>query len=532
MKTLLSGRRFAPPARVCAVLAGLAVMAASVNAKTVNVDGTNFTTLSAAVAEAYIDTDPAVVNLQVDALPTPDGQVILDKPIVINGDADGNGTQCDIIANMAGIRASTDHTLVPPNRFNAFITVFAPGLVEINDVRIHPNADGTFNQAGTAREIDRISGIRLQNPTEVDTVGTYNLTNVYVSGSNSLGEFVPLDTAVDLFNQAGIMRWGGHNGFKSTQSEGKVDDPDGAYADDAAIQIEGLNGLGTFDSTLDHCQAGLSHSAALNLIANTGTHTVLGGVFGHCGRDGIRVGGTGVAIQGTELDRVRVVRNTNLPGDNSHSIEVANGGELLSLAYVDVAALNTANNFNFRSGTITLVEFCRGMGKFTDVGTPANQTVFIDNTNTVVGTIQNSTFHGLGGNPSPFTIDPGIVDTVDVIDCIFTSANNGTVNVNSAGTFTNCALPNDAVPGESLAASPVNGTFATLVTPPVSASPVYQATLANYDWSNAQNGDGNADVLRPSNSAAYVAAGTGGSNLVGGAGGTEAPVSLSGFTIE
>ncbi len=500
-----------------AALAGLTAIPAPAGAVTINVDGSNYTTLSAAVAAAYADDNdgPDIINLAVDALPAADGQIFLNKPIVINGDGEnggtGNGIKCDILVDMTGIIAAVN---IGPDDRKGYIEIQTAGAVEISNIKIHPNADGLF----LSDQLNLVSGIRMFKPEGAADVGDYALTELEVSGSDSSNgnAFVPLDTGADLYNNPAIYKWGG------------VDAGDGNIAGHASIQLTNA-GTGIYNCTIDHCKAGLSYGAALNIPSEGGTVNVFGGVFGHCARDGIRVSGTGVTIKGTPTDRVRIVRNTNIGAANSHSIEMVSGGEILLMEYVDAAAVMTANNFNFRSGHLVVGRFLRGMGKFDD---GANETVYINGSNTLVDLVEDSTFVGGGSSFSPLTVTGSVDDPVQFRDTIFTSMNAGVVN-NRATTgtviYTNCAFPTDGVTSETLADPPFAGAGGpqTLTDPsvisPVVQSPQYLLTLEDYDWSDIQgtgdplNGPGNANVLRPSN-VAYLTAGSGGTALTGGAG--------------
>src|SRR5690606_28928613 len=150
-------------------------------------------------------------------------------------------------------------------------------------------------------------------------------------------------------------------------------------------------------------------------------------------------------IKGTPTDRVRIVRNTNIGGANSHSVEMVAGGEILLMEYVDAAGVNTANNFNLRNGHLVAGRFLRGMGKFDD---GANETVFINGGNTTVDLIEDSTFIGAGSNFNPLNITATVANPLQFRDTIFASHNLGAVihNVTTGtATYTNCAFPTDGV---------------------------------------------------------------------------------------
>ena len=87
--------------------AGLALFTAApaANAITVTIDGVSSPTLlSDAINTALSANDGnAIVDIKVDSLPTADRQIVINKPITINGDADNNGVPCDILVDINGI---------------------------------------------------------------------------------------------------------------------------------------------------------------------------------------------------------------------------------------------------------------------------------------------------------------------------------------------------------------------------------------------------------------------------------------------
>lgn len=500
-----------------AALAGLTAVPASTGAVTINVDGSNYTTLSAAVAAAYASEDGEdIINLTVDSLPTADGQILLDKPITINGDGNNNEVPCDLLVDMPGIQSATDIG----EGGKAYLEFKVTGAANINNIRLRPNADGTIS----ADNALVVGGIRIFKPLTAGEVGDYTFTNVRISGtdSNNSNAFVSLETGADLYNTAGIYKWGG------------IDGGDGAIGGYGAFQLTNAGGDGTYSAVIDHCHAGLAYGAALNIPAEGGSVEVLGGIFGHCGRDGIRASGTSITLQGIPTDRLRVVRTTNIPAANSHCIEFAGGSTSPLIEYVDVAGCNTANGFVFRGGAkVEIMRFCRAMGKFAEGTEIRNQQVYINNANTQVA-IEDCTFVGPAFPDTliPFQVQSSVVLPISVTDTIFTSEGLGTVSNNATTgtvTYTNCALPTDGDPLESLADPPFSGEGGpqTLTDPavvsPMLQSPGYLLTLEDYDWSENQgagvsgNGPGNLNVLRPSN-AAYLTAGSGGTPLTGGAG--------------
>ena len=114
-------------------LLGIATYACShAAAKTVTVSST-----TTKLSEAYSDTDPAVVNIMVDTLAA-DTQIVLNRGITINGDADGNGTQCDILVDVVGIKAQANLGQTE----KCYIEVQSDEDVVISDLKLHPNVTG------------------------------------------------------------------------------------------------------------------------------------------------------------------------------------------------------------------------------------------------------------------------------------------------------------------------------------------------------------------------------------------------------
>src|SRR5688572_2145993 len=128
---------FSTFALMAAVSAGSTVCSAA----TIVVDGVKVTKLSEAVIAAeQADDGPHVINITTDKLPAADGQVILSETTTINGDADGNGTKCDILADVKSIRAQP---VGRSGREKGYLEVQCAGVVTINDLQIHPNADAS-----------------------------------------------------------------------------------------------------------------------------------------------------------------------------------------------------------------------------------------------------------------------------------------------------------------------------------------------------------------------------------------------------
>jgi len=508
-----------------------AALAASAPAAIIDLDGTTYKTLSEAVAAAYANEDGAdIINIKVNALPTADtGWIVLDKPIIINGDAengDGDGTPCDLIADNGAIAALAAQTDIG----KAYIVVNAPGDVFINDLRIHPLVDGVFNRSPN----QQVLGIRCQRPISGTDTGHYTFKNVEVSGSDASGNFINLATGADLYNQTDVKHWAGDNRG------------DNYALLNGVIQLDDT-GAGVYDTVLDHCKAGLGYGSALNMNAGAGTHQVLGGAYGHCGRDGIHVQGPGVTIRGTHDDRVRIIRSTNISAANSHGFEMHGGSEVSLLEYVDIAGVNTANCISVSGGHLAKMSFVRAMGKFTT--DTNNHVVYVNGATTQVDLVENCTFNGNStGNFGyvPFQVMSTVPNSIEFKDSIFTcSAPDasstpppGTVTLQPVLTppfsFTCCALPNDGYAGESLASTPLagDGAATAIQTGIVSASPHYALTLSDYDWSDNQgagiagNGPGNANVFRPTNPV-YNNAASGGARLNGGAGAAAAGIDAS-----
>jgi len=510
------------------LLAGIAALSSHGSAMTLDItDGTTYT-LSAAVAEVYASDDgPDIINLNVSSLPTADGQVLLNQPITINGNANNRNSPdnyCDLLADAANIQLSATQDVGQAGK--AYIEINAPGDVNLNNLKIHPNANGKF--AGTSNVGTIVAGIRMFNPDS--GTGNYNFTQVLVSGSDGNGTFVPPDSGADLYNTPDMMHWGGFNGAQHVNTI--------LYG---IIQAQNGTGPGIFNILLDHCQCALGYGGALNINSTGGTTLVKGGVYGHCGYDAIHVQSTSVTLQGTHDDRIRVVRcaNTTATGRNAHGVEVM--GDVDLMEYIDSENLFTANNFNFQSGHTKMMRFCRALGKF-DTG--PNESVYIAGATTAVDYIEDCTFVGSGNNFVPFHITSGVVSPVIVKDCIFSSESSGTVILDSpaALTFINSAFPTDGLTSETLNDPPITGLSVTAsFTPsytdaPYNASPHYILNRLSYDWSDAQgsgqngNGAGNANVLRPSNPAYQTASSTSGP-LNGGAGAPAAGIDSSDWML-
>jgi len=504
-------------------VSGLVAMATAGHAVTINVDGINHATLSSAVAAAYqTDDGPDIINITTNTLSLADpNQIILDKPIVINGDAEntgaGDGVPCDILVDMGGIRDAADAGLP----YKSYIEVQVAGSVDINNIRIRPNANGSY--AAIANEIaNNVSGIRVHLPAGSGELGNYTFTKVAVTAARgAANNYVAMDDGADLFAN-NTKKWAGLNGSNDLN-----------IAKHAAFHLSSeAGGLGSVKLVLDHCHIGLSRGCGLSVNGPVSEPArvdleIKGGVYGHTARDAIRIANATAKIQGTQNDRVRVLRAANIAADNSHSIEIIDSIVPI-IEYVDSAGCNTANGFSIRGAAtnVTEIAYCRGMGRFLQPAENITNEQLYMTGNSRVDLIRDCTFHGLGANPNPVHINSAGLPLI-FRDCIFTSDNSGTVRVSAAEpnivTLTNCALPTDLVTSETLANPPLSGAGIPVVVSPVSVSPLYQLTLSGYDWSDAQgvgnpsNGAGNKNVLRPSNSAYNSASSTLGT-LTGGAG--------------
>jgi len=508
-------------------VSGLVAIASVGHAITINVDGVNHTTLSSAVAAAHLAEDgPDVINLMVDSMPTSDSlQILINKPLVINGDGNGNNIPCDILANIAEMIEPVPDA---GNPLRSYIEIQTSGTVEINNLKLHPGSDGL--NPGFGNMVGRsISGIRMYYPTDSSDVANYAFTKVYVGGSDSSNNYLPLDTDTSLWEQSGRKRWAGFNG-----------DADVNTGKHAAIHLsdEVTTALGQVSLVLNQCHAGLSRGCGLSLNGANSIVQVNGGVFGHCGRDAIRINGPTVTIQGTQNDRVRVVRATNVEGANSHSIEILGAATVPLIEYADIKGCNTANGFSIREGSqVANIRFCRVLGKFLTPNTDVrNEPLYVTGAGTKVDLFSDCTFHSDGPSPVNIMNLSGSTDQAfNFKDCVFTSANLGSINIGTLGsaTFTNCAIPADAVANESLSSPPFIGTGIHTEISPVGVSPVYLLNDSVYDWSDAQgaadinNGIGNRNVLRPS-SASYNSASSVGGVLFGGAG----PVPNAGISAD
>lgn len=488
------------------------------HALTVTVDQTT-TKLSEAVAAAYAaDDGPDIINIMVDNLAMDTTEIVLDKPITIVGDADGDGVKCDILVDVTTI-ISAPHVGIESR---CYLEIQSPGDVVISDLKIHPNFDNVVSGTGNADTL--VDAIRFNRHVDDTTTPTHVLNRVWVSGSDSADNYVPLDTAADLYNQAGVKRWSRQSG---SSAHGVIN-----VAKDATM------GFGSYNAELIDCHAGLGMGEALNIPAEGGHVTVSGGLYGHSGNNGIRVSGAVVSLTGSATNRLRIVNVPNINSSNSHGIFNATA-TFDKVEWVDIASINTGRNIQINGGIPMHLENCRLMGKLTPT---ANAVLY--NTHVMSTVIaEDTTIVGAGSNYNPFEIQPDNDANHIFTDVIFSSEGLGQIrnrNIDNVGsiTFTNCALPVDGAAGESLNVTepvfqdPVLTSPNYTQTGTVTVSPNYMLTVTDYDWSEAQgegkpgNARGNANVLRPSNPA-YANAASDGGALTGGAGPAAAGVDAS-----
>lgn len=473
-----------------------------------DVAGVSYQKLSTAVD--YITASgvaPRVINITTDAIPVADSEVVINVPMTIEGDADGNGVKCDILVDIASILGSTKGLAD-----KSYLEVQAStGTVTINNLKIHPNAD-----VATAS----VDGIRAYRPANAGEVGNYVFNNVWVSGSNSSDQYVSLETSADLYGMAGVKRW-------------SIDPGTGANTGQAVIQLTKV-GNGVYNAELNNCHAGLGKQSAMNIPAEGGTVIVKGGLYGHSNRDGVRVSGTSVTLTGSRTNRLRVVRVPYSSGRDAHGVEIE-AAKMDKIEYVDVSCITSGNSFKFSGtgGFTTVMQYCRALGKL-DAG--ANATFYATGTSRV-DNIRNCTFVGGGNNYNPLETASAYTGSIKFYDCIFASENLGYIRADNSYTtdprvLTNCAIPTDAFAAESLnATTPVQNTVtgqsANLpqMTSTVTVSPHFAKLRADYDWTEAavsidgsNSSAGNQQVLLPTNTA-YRNAASNGADLSGGAGG-------------
>jgi hypothetical protein len=477
-----------------------------------DVAGTSYANLSGAVA--YVQSTgsgPHAINITTNTTPNADGQILINTPMTIEGDADNDGNKCDILVDLAGIAAASNVGQAE----RCYIEVQTSGSVTIRNLKIHPNTDATQTGAGA------VNGIGLYKPALVGETALYTLEKVWVSGSDSSNVYIPLDTGTDIYANAGVKRW-------SRDVSGSTNT---SLSDSwASIVLATGTGVGDYSANIINCHAGMSRSTALSVNNPTTSVTITGGLFGHSFRDALHVTSATLTLTGTARNRVRVLRTPHVTGRDAHGVE-CDGTTVTKMEYVDVECMSSGNGFKFTGqGIATLVQYCRALGKF-DAG--ANSTVF------VIGGFQlpdvrKCTFVGSGNDYRPIQVDANTAGNINFTDTIFTSENLAAIAAGNADTLggiqtlTNCATPTDGTAAESLTvATPItntSGAFLPTTLNSVTASPQYMLTRTAYDWSEgavsidgSSISAGNPNVLRPGN-AVYATAATGGASLVGGAG--------------
>lgn len=285
---------------VLALLAGQT----PVSAATVDVDGNSVKTLSAAIAQAEAaDDGPHVINLKTDALSTADGPIIISEPVTINGDGNSNGEKCDILVDIAGIQNS------PPDEIllgRAYIKLHSAGSVIINDIKIHPNADGNTNA-----ESDFVDAIRVFCPSGRNQTGNYELNRVWISGSDKNNGYISLENETDLYNQQGNKLWSRQ---ASLGNRGII------HCANRKANNKEAEERGEYNLTLNDCQVGLGRGVAFNFTSSSGTHKISGGLFGHCGAEAIRIAGNTISLTKSSDSRLKVIRAVN----NSNAAQNSN----------------------------------------------------------------------------------------------------------------------------------------------------------------------------------------------------------------
>lgn len=456
-------------------------------AVTVTVDGvggggTTFAKLSQAVAYVNANSsNPNVINITA-APAIDDTQILINVPVTINGDPANSGNPVDVRVDVGTIRSAAD----VGGTGRSYIEVAANGDVTINRLSIHPTVQGNTTQ------VDPISFFK-----PAAGVGNYVLNNVVISGSDATTLAIIDPLSADPYYPSNTIKWY-------------------AYLEGHGIyNFTNAGGAGVYSATLNNCQGSVARSHVVYIANQSGTTTINGGVYTGAGEDSIRVvGGTGVKIQGTPTNRVRL--STFNSSSGGMGIRVRSAGVIDKISYVDIinntrAALTatppSGTGILVDDGTITLAEFVR-------TNNIAGHGLIVYNA-TGVATVKDSTFHANAAGTN-ITADPVKVvnGTLTATDSIFTSKGTGQVIV-TAGTvtLTNCALPTDGTSGESLNATPVNGT--ATVNNAINTSPQYVSVTATLTDA------ANTDLLRPTN-AAYNTAHTGGTALTGGAGSASA----------
>jgi len=464
------------------------------------------------------------INVMVNNI-TDNGEVVINVPMTINGDGNTDGFKCDVLVDLATIRADATQR---GNVEKAYLEVQTVGAVTINDLKIHPSSDCP----DAAPSVD---GIWLYEPAVIGGTGNYTLNRVWVSGSDVNDNYVDLDTSNDLFTLA-TKKW-------------SMLGP-GGQGDDANAVIHIANNIsagtdGVLNAELNNCMAGLGTANGVNAKSRGGSIKINGGLYGHVSRDGININGTGVTLTGSPTNRLRLLRSTMVSGSDSHLVEVHNGANVSAIEYVDAAGFNTAQCFkvwSYGSGgnaTVQTMQYVRVLGK---LGTPGNNPVALLSAKGGINNMSNCTFFANSGGTSshnPLQVNSDITRNINIKDSIFASNNAGAIlsgaNLTGNGIklLQNSGLPTvGGITSEQLANPPVTGAAASNIVPAysdpsannVSACPVFIKTASQYNWSETEVDPtgtnllaGNPDVLRPSHPSYANASSTG--DLTGGAGG-------------
>jgi len=277
--------------------------------------------------------------------------------------------------------------------------------------------------------------------------GDYTMNRVSASASNGSGVFQDPETTTDLYYISGVARWYGY------------------LAANGIFNLTDTGGAGTYNATLNDCEAAVARSHCLNIANLSGTTVINGGFYGHAGQDNIRITSTGVTLTGTAYSRLRsYLGNRSSSGVN---IRILAGAVVTLMEWVDSdmgTGVAAGGGANLRlEGTITSMNRCR-------FGVISGGSTFLGAPMHVLGagtaTITNSTFHAA---PNPNAINPVLVDAaatgaLSFTNCIFTSANLGQVQLSGAGAYSiaTSGVPTDGDTGESLnTATPVVGTSPT-----------------------------------------------------------------------
>lgn len=419
-----------------------------------------------------------------------DTQCLINEPVTIIGDGEltPDGAPCAILVDIStstGIGGASDVGATNKN----YIEIQTDGIVAISDLILYPNENGD-----TGNKL--IDAIGMYKPSSGS--GVYTLNDVWASASDSDGQYLDPATLGSIYS--GPNRWYAYDN------------------DRGIINLTDAGGGGSYDAILNNCRAGAARSHGLNIQNTSGSTSVVGGVFGWCGQDNIRISGTDVTITGTESNRVRVIGGS--ASSSGEGVRVLSGSQVDELSYIDaINQNNSASGLAFYGGTTTLVEYCRVLGS-------SGSDVYITSGATITD-FQNTTIHRDGATGSPLTVTSSHSGTVNFTDCIFSSANLLQISVGGTGTvnFDYCAIPTDGLAESLNTTTPISGTPDSN-TNSIAASPLYDSTFF------IASDPANATFLRPTNTTDYTNASSAGTNLTGGAGGTALPVEIDLFHID